>query len=78
MIKLDASYSESKLAYRVLFENQLREQNSNYDPRNEVDEQIAEETRVLYVALTRAIRNCIWMKDLDSCAAISWGSLLEG
>ena len=72
MIKLDASYSESKLAYRVLFENQLREQNSNYDPRNEVDEQIAEETRVLYVALTRAIRNCIWMKDLDSCAAISW------
>lgn len=77
-INLDASYSESKLAYRVVFENQLREQNSNFDPRNEINEQIAEETRILYVALTRAIRSCIWIKNLDSCAAISWGSLLEG
>lgn len=76
-IKLDVSYSESKLAYRVVFENQLREQNSNFDSRNETDEQIAEEARILYVALTRAIRNCIWIKDLDSNAAISWGSLLE-
>ena len=27
----------------------------------EKEEQIAEETRILYVALTRAIRNCVWI-----------------
>lgn len=44
----------------------------------EVDEQIAEEARILYVALTRSIRNCIWINNIDSTPQISWGSLLEG
>ena len=76
-VKLDANYSESKLAYTVLFENKIRERNSNYNETVEIDEQISEESRILYVALTRAIRNCVWINNLDRNPSISWGSLME-
>ena len=76
--KLDANYSESKLSYTVMFENKVRERNSNYNETIEVDEQISEESRILYVALTRAIRNCVWIHNIDSNPSVSWGSLLEG
>lgn len=76
-IKLDANYSSEKLSYTVLFENKVRERNSNYDENMEVNEQIAEESRILYVALTRAIRNCVWIYNLDSHPVVSWGSLME-
>ena len=76
-IKLDANYSKSKLTYTVQFENKVRERNSNYDEIIEKDEQIAEESRILYVALTRAIRNCIWIMNLDRSVPISWGTLME-
>lgn len=65
------------MAYTVQFENKVRERNSNYDEIIEKDEQIAEETRILYVALTRAIRNCIWIMNLDRSVPISWGTLME-
>ena len=77
-VKLDANYSESKLSYTVTFENKVRERNSYYDEMLEVKEQIAEESRILYVALTRAIRNCVWINNLDSNTRISWKTLLEG
>ena len=76
-VKLEANYSESKLSYIVTFDNKIKEYNSNYDELVEINEQISEEARVLYVALTRAIRNCIWINDIDSNAKISWGTLLE-
>ena len=76
-VKLEANYSRSKLSYSVLFENKLRERNSNYDVDVEKTEQISEESRILYVALTRAIRNCIWVLNKDSKAPISWQRLLE-
>ncbi len=76
--KLEASYNDNKLAYTVLFENEIRERNSNYREDKEIEEQIAEESRILYVALTRAIRNCIWINNIDSAPHTSWASLLEG
>lgn len=76
--KLDANYSENKLSYTVLFENGISEKNSNYNKEVEIDEQISEEARILYVALTRTIRNCVWIKDIDSDTIDSWGNLLEG
>ncbi|NYB74957.1 ATP-dependent helicase [Sedimentibacter hydroxybenzoicus DSM 7310] len=76
-VKLEANYDDNKLSYTVLFENGIRERNSNYSESTEVDEQIAEESRILYVALTRAIRSCIWINNLDSTPHISWASLLE-
>lgn len=77
-IKIDANYVESKLAYTILFENKLRESNTNYDFGEEVDEQIAEEARILYVALTRSIHSCVWIKNLDAQPRVSWSTLLEG
>lgn len=77
-VKIDANYSDSKLSYTVVFENKVRERNSNYDETVEIDEQISEESRILYVALTRAIRNCVWMNNIDITPSISWGSLMEG
>lgn len=76
--KLEANYNDNSLSYTVLFENGIRERNSNYSEDKEVQEQIAEESRILYVALTRAIRNCIWINNIDSAPHISWASLLEG
>lgn len=76
-IKIDANYLQSNLSYTVLFENKIRETNSNYDFSEEIDEQIAEESRILYVALTRAIHNCVWIKNLDSQPRVSWSTLLE-
>ena len=77
-VKLEASYSGSKLAYFVQFDNKIRQSNSNYDEASEIDEQIAEESRILYVALTRAIQNCVWINNIDCNPNISWGTLLEG
>lgn len=77
-VKLEASYSKSKLAYSVQFENKIRQSNSNYDESSEVEEQIEEESRILYVALTRAIQNCVWINNIDKEPNVSWGTLLEG
>ena len=74
--KLEANYSKSKLSYSVTFENKVKEKNTNYIDSQEIEEQIAEETRILYVALTRAIRNCIWIKNVDRNPDISWSTLL--
>ncbi len=76
-VKLEVNYSKSKLSYTVLFENKIREKNSNYNEELEKSEQIAEESRILYVALTRAIRNCIWIQNIDKIVPISWGTLME-
>ena len=76
-VKLDANYSKAKFSYTVLFENKLRERNSNYNEDMEKTEQIAEESRILYVALTRAIRNCVWILNIDKNVPISWGTLVE-
>lgn len=75
---LDVNFINSKLAYSIkVDEFGNRENNSNYDAVEEVSQRISEESRVLYVALTRAIRNCIWMKDLDKRCDISWSTFLE-
>ena len=77
-VKLEAYYNNKRFSYTVLFDNGIREKNSNYSEDKEVHEQIAEEARILYVALTRAIRNCIWINNIDCVPDISWGTLLEG
>ncbi len=77
-VKLDATYNDNNLAYTVLFENGVRERNSNFNENKEIKEQIEEEARILYVALTRTIRNCIWINNIDSNSQISWAKMLEG
>ena len=74
---LDAHYSDGKLAYTVSFDNGIEVRNSHYDENMETREQIAEESRILYVALTRAIRSCVWIYRPNRNAAVTWSSLLE-
>lgn len=74
----DVNYNSSKLAYLIKVDENKKDYNSNYDPQEEIGQRICEEGRVLYVALTRAIRNCIWMKDVDKKFNMSWSKFLEG
>ena len=57
-------------------ENQIL-RNNFYDYAQEAAERMNEETRVLYVAMTRAIRAFSWIK-LQSSRSISWQELLMG
>lgn len=76
------NYEQGKLSYLVGFPDAqgrpgIQEYNTNYDAQKESSEQLKEECRILYVALTRAIRNCVWMKNLDRGPALDWAGLLE-
>lgn len=73
----DVNYSNSKLAYSIKVDENKKDCNSNYDSQEEIGQRICEEARILYVALTRAIRNCIWMKDADKKSNMSWSRFLE-
>lgn len=73
----DVNYSNSKLAYSIKVDEHKKDCNSNYDSKEEIGQRICEEARILYVALTRAIRNCIWMKDVDKKSNMSWSKFLE-
>ena len=76
-VRTDASYIDNKLSYIVTFDGDSIEYNSNFTMSVEMNEQVQEEARILYVAMTRAIRSCVWMKNLDSHPKVSWGTLLE-
>lgn len=77
---VDANYTNHKLAYIVSFTapgGKLQVANSHYSQETEIMESASEEARILYVAMTRAIRNFVWMKDIGSTQPISWQTLLE-
>lgn len=75
---LDVYVENNKLAYGIrIGEDPNKKYNSNYDISEEQSERINEEARVLYVALTRAIRNVVWFKDEESKSKISWQKLME-
>lgn len=73
----DVNYSGSKLAYSIKVDENKKDSNSNYDSQEEIGQRVCEEARILYVALTRAIRSCIWMKDVDKKSNMSWSKFLE-
>lgn len=75
---LDVYVENEKLAYGIrIGDESNKKYNSNYDVSQEQNERVNEESRVLYVALTRAIRNVVWMKDIKSKSKISWQNLME-
>ena len=76
--ELDVYVEDDKLAYGIkIGDDANKKYNSNYDISEEQNERINEESRVLYVALTRAIRNVVWFKDEESKSKISWQRLME-
>lgn len=75
---LDVYIENNKLAYGIRIGDELNKKyNSNYDILQEKNERVNEESRILYVALTRAIRNVVWMRDIKSKNRISWQNLME-
>lgn len=76
--ELDVYVEDDKLAYGIkIGDDANKKYNSNYDISEEQNERINEESRVLYVALTRAIRNVVWFKDEESKSKVSWQRLME-
>lgn len=78
---LDVNYADHKLSYGIKLKRDKKMRkvyNSNYDVKGESFQRIQEESRVLYVALTRAIRNIVWLKNTDVHEANSWQEFMEG
>lgn len=78
---LDVMYSDHKLSYGIKLADIRtgkisKVYNSNYNQKEEQAERIKDESRVLYVALTRAIRNVIWFND-TSTEKMTWKEFME-
>ena len=50
--------------------------NNFYQPQMELKERMMEESRILYVAMTRAIDNFIWFVNLDAIGN-NWSDMLK-
>jgi len=65
-----------KVTYSLKIKGQM-DFSGGFDDKIEEKEKTSEEVRILYVALTRTIRNLIWLKDLDDENEMSWGRFME-
>lgn len=74
---LSVNYVSGKLIYSYGSGHGNMDYSDGYMIDNESMEQEQEESRILYVALTRAIRNVVWVKDLDSTVQQCWGNFME-
>ncbi len=77
--KMSVTSQNGRIGYSVgLSDGDRVLTNSHYDKREEAQDRLREETRVLYVAMTRAIRSFAWIKVLECTQAKTWQALLEG
>ena len=74
---LNVNYFDGKVSYGLSIKNVGTEHNNDFDENMEITEKLQEESRVLYVAMTRAIRNFVWFKDLDTNTEDCWGNYME-
>lgn len=74
---LNVSIIDGKVSYGFSLDQKGFEFSSGFDAKVEVRERMCEESRILYVAMTRAIRNLVWFKDVDRDIENSWGRYLE-
>jgi ATP-dependent exoDNAse (exonuclease V) beta subunit len=72
---LEVSYIDGKIGY-CLSANGNQYSNSFYESKTEIKEMMMEETRILYVAMTRAIDSFIWFINLDA-KGNNWGEMLK-
>ncbi len=72
---LEVSYIDDKIGY-CLSANGSQYSNSFYETKTEIKEMMMEESRILYVAMTRAIDNFIWFINLDA-KGNNWGRMLK-
>ncbi|WP_019680705.1 UvrD-helicase domain-containing protein [Ruminococcus flavefaciens] len=72
---IEVTYIDGKIGY-CISENGAQFYNEYYQAQTEIEETMMEESRILYVAMTRAINNFIWFENLDSNGR-NWGELLK-
>lgn len=72
---LDISYDDGRIGYCMSY-NGEQYYNDFYQVDTEIEETLMEESRILYVAMTRAINNFIWFKNLDATGN-NWGNILK-
>lgn len=74
---LNINIVDGKVSYGFSYEKKGSDYSGGFDQKTEILEKIREESRILYVALTRAIRNVVWFRDVDTDTENSWGRYLE-
>ena len=74
---LNVNYIDGKVSYGLSIKNVGTEYNSDFSEDAEIKEKMQEESRILYVALTRTIRKLVWFKDLDSDVEDCWANYME-
>ena len=74
---LNVNVINGKVSYSVSSKGNRSDYSGDFDEEQEIKEKTCEEARVLYVAMTRAIRNFVWLNDLDIVEDESWGSYME-
>ena len=72
---IEVTYIDGKIGY-CISDNGEQYYNEYYQAKEEIQETMMEESRILYVAMTRAINNFIWFENLDSNGR-NWGGLLK-
>lgn len=72
---LEVSYIDGEIGY-CLSANGNQYSNSFYESKTEIKEMMMEESRILYVAMTRAIDNFIWFINLDA-KGNNWSEMLR-
>lgn len=75
--KMLVQYVDSKLSISIPINKKEKIENSHYDIEKNKNSLIQEESRILYVALTRAIRNCVWFDNIDSKSEVSWATQMR-
>jgi ATP-dependent exoDNAse (exonuclease V) beta subunit len=69
--------NNKQVGYSFNIANQGFLRNSNYDVAQNIEDRMREEARVLYVAMTRAMRSFSWL-DLKTSNTVSWQLILRG
>jgi ATP-dependent exoDNAse (exonuclease V) beta subunit len=83
---VDIIVKNSTIGYSLLLDEAftgkkyIRIENDNYEDqkKNEVKYRLNEETRILYVAMTRAIKKFTYFKEKDLRIKATWQNLVEG
>ena len=74
---LNVNVVDGKVSYGFSYDKKTSDYSGGFDQNTEIREKISEESRILYVALTRAIRNVVWLRDVDTDLENCWGRYLE-
>lgn len=74
---LNVNLVDGKISYCISVDNRNSDFSEGFDEALEIREHMSEESRILYVAMTRAIRNFVWVYDLDSRVDTCWRRYLE-